>query len=352
VSLIFWHSLLFTATTPISRWFSGRWRGEASLFLLAEKLLPTWMCDHLACNDISLDYLKEGEMYNGAPVQNIDRGFGLHAAFSLLWLVAAYLTIVHSRRWGKHKQFGRLALVAFALHVFGAVQNLSANVVRHQPISQLVLLRTLMTSIDLMSSSMSHVFKRKREENWLKKHQDDMVLCYLISIQGAGPIRAVSHIQGILGFGSVQCQALHSGMATNCSLEYVMRMLFTYWWTLGTQGLYVRLRNDTELMNEYKSNVRYQFWITLGFCLFTMWSGALPFLAIIFGEAGSWKAVATVVTAGVVDLVQTTRKLKARHFPAPVKTKTLVTSQRSSCARTRTSIRPIACPEPRNNNVG
>merc|ERR1719412_140777 len=316
VSLIFWHSLVFTATTPISRWFSGRWRGEASLFLLAEKLLPTWMCDHLACNDISLDFLKEGEMYNGAPVQKIDRGFGLHAAFSLLWLVTAYLTIVHSRSWGKHKQFGRLALVAFTLHVFGAVQNLSANVVRHQPISQLVLLRALMTSIDLMSSSMSHVLKQ--EKNWLKKHQDDMVLCYLISIQGAGPIRAVSHIQGILGFGSVQCQALHSGMATSCSLEYVMRMLLTYWWTLGTQGLYVRLRNDTELTKEYKNNVRCQFWITVG----------------------------------VVDLVQTMRQLHARHFPAPVETKTVLASKRPSCARTLLEHPAMRLPRAKKDRVG
>ena len=76
-------------------------------------------------------------------------------------------------------------------------------------------------------------------------------------------------------------------MSNKCQLEKVLRMFLVLCWTLGTQGIYVKIRNDAELTASYKRDLRYGASLLIGMYLSSMWSGAEPFLAALLGEEGS-----------------------------------------------------------------
>merc|ERR1712232_686586 len=174
-----------------------------------------------------------------------------HAAASLTWVVLGYISVVHSRHISGrfHKLLGYISLLSFLAHLACSIFNLYTDVVRHTPLPKLMLLYSAISSLGSMSRSIAAAIRRR--PGWKLTHQDDMVTCYMDSIQGAGPIRMIAHVQGWMACGAVHCQWQYGGVATHCLWPYVFRLLCIATWTRYTNGLYVKMRGDEQLTRKY-----------------------------------------------------------------------------------------------------
>jgi len=308
VSFLFWHSMALTATTPLFRMIHGRWRGESSICWAIQKIVSEKMFQVMIDRGYvhpGLDYAREGEEVAGAGlVRGIDVAFGMHAAASLTWVICAYVQIVHGSRFGKfHRRFGYVALLAFIAHTCCALFNLYTDVVRHTPLPKMMLASSLLTSAGLMFQAIRTVVKK--EHGWLLKHQNEMVQCFILSIQGAGTIRMVSHIETFLGYGSVRCQAQHSGMATQCLWPYVYRMFFLATVSLYYRGVYVKMRNDEKLIRTYLYDAAQFFVLFLITVTFSYVPHAEWILGLVLGSERSYQGAITTLFV-IVMMLKTT----------------------------------------------
>merc|ERR1719437_386479 len=104
----------------------------------------------------------------------------------------------------------------------------------------------------------------RKPHDWMISHQDMMIRCFLLSIQGAGPIRSIAHIQHWTGgYGPIPCQNRRGGLATNCMWEYVFRLLLINLWTTYTSGMYCKMRGSKQVTQAFLANLRNTFVITL-----------------------------------------------------------------------------------------
>jgi len=307
VSFLFWHSIALTATTPLFRMLYGHWRGESSVCwaiknIVSDKIFKVMM--HRGFVHPGLDYPREGQEVAGAPVRGIDLAFGMHATASLTWVICAYIQIVHRSRLGKfHRRFGYVTLVAFTAHVCCALFNLYTDVVRHTPLPKMMLVASLITSVGYMYQAIKvAVYK---EHGWLLKHQDEMIQCFILSIQGAGTIRMVSHIETFTGHGAVLCQAQHFGMATQCLWPYIFRMFFLAMVSLYYRGMYVKMRDDEKLIRTYLNDATQLVVLFLITVSFSYVPHAQWILGLVLGSERSYQGAITTLF-GIVILLKTT----------------------------------------------
>lgn len=138
------------------------------------------------------------------PVKGIDRAFSLHAGLSLLWLVTSYIQTCHIRNPKYHKYFGNISALALFAHVFGALNSVYTDVVRHTALPKIFFFNAVADSLNALCIVIT-VARRKRQ-GWQQTHTDFMVKCFLSSISGAGPIRTVAQIEEWLECGPIPCQ--------------------------------------------------------------------------------------------------------------------------------------------------
>jgi len=316
VSLLFWHSIAFTVTTPLFRIFNGHWRGESSVHWLMN-LMPTWFFDY--CSNAGfiqpgIDYAREGETPtpDAAPIRGIDLAFSLHAGFALSWLVCAYIQIVHSHRaWFSHRRFGYVAAATFALHVFASLFNVYMDIVQNKPLPRIMLALTSVSSAPYMIDAI--VIAIRKPHDWINSHKDMMITCFLLSIQGAGPIRMVSHIQMLVGCGPIQCQNRSGGLATDCMWEYVFRLSCVNFWTLYTRGMYCKMRGSKQLTQAFLASLRFSSVLTA--FLFAL--SHLPdnewILAVVLGEERTARGTFSVFALAALQVgVDVRRIISAR----------------------------------------
>jgi len=336
VSILFWFSMALTFTTPLFRIFNDHWRGESSLYWLLMSIMPTWLFDH--CLKVGfihhgIDYAREGETPapDAAPVRGIDLAFGLHAGSALSWLVCAYIEIVHrNRTWLSHRKFGYVAAATFILHVFASLFNVYMDIVQHKPLPRIMLVVTSLSSVPYVINAI--VIARQKPHDWMNSHKDMMINCFLLSIQGAGPIRLVTHMQLWVGCGPAQCQDRNGGLATHCMWEYVFRMLFVNLVTRYTKGMYCKMRGSKQLTLAFLVELRF-------FCVMSALLFALShlhnnefILAVLLGRERTARGTFTVFALGaflsvdlrdVVSICRALPRALGRRLPAKVAMKSV-----------------------------
>jgi hypothetical protein len=248
VSFVFWHSLVFTATTPLARLFRGRWMGVSSTQWVLNRLGLGWLTLRSGmAHDDSLF------IYN--TTKTVDKAFGLHAFFGLLWLISAYLQMgpIQVRSKALHRKFGYFASFALIGHILASLNNLYMDEAKHQPMAKMMLLSPVFLTITYFARSAVAIKNRD-----ISGHTDNAILGFLYSIEGAGAIREVSQWQLWLKpwlrepfQGPGDCQSLAGGMATHCVTTYCMRMLFVRWFTLWWIGLYGKVKHDMVFTKMY-----------------------------------------------------------------------------------------------------
>merc|ERR1712232_126066 len=223
-----------------------------------------------------------------------------HAAASLTWVVLGYISVVHSRHISGrfHKLLGYISLLSFLAHLACSIFNLYTDVVRHTPLPKLMLLYSAISSLGSMSRSIAAAIRRR--PGWKLTHHDDMVTCYMDSIQGAGPIRMIAHVQGWMACGAVHCQ-----------WPYVFRLLCIATWTRYTNGLYVKMRGDEQLTRKYmrscvKLAVLSGLVIAFSFVPHSEW-----ILRVMLGGERSYQGAATVLIAAAMLLKIEVERLRA-----------------------------------------
>jgi len=327
ISILFWHSILLTITTPLFRLFNDHWRGEHALYYLVKVLMPRSVVEY--CIDIGfihagLDYAREGErpVTNAAPIKGIDLAFGLHAGCALIWIICAYIQIVHTskkhcctlsagsgilarciartKRWLSHRVFGYVSLTFFFCHILASNINLFMNVLQHKPLPRIMLIITSMSSVSYMIKAICVAIHKPKD--WLNSHKDNMILCFLLSIQGAGTIREIAQVQQWLGCGPVQCQNQNGGLATNCMWPYVFRMFCIQFSTLYSRGAYCILRGDSKLTLDFLWDCLQKFVMLVVMLAFSHMSYNEEILALVLGHEGTVRGSFSVLLCGVLQL--------------------------------------------------
>lgn len=142
-----------------------------------------------------------------------------------------------------------------------------------------------------------------------------MVKCFLTSINGAGPIRTIAQIQLWLGCGPILCQNQYGGMASQCQVQYVNRLMLIGLFTQYAFGMYVMLRNNSKLTKVYiqeTSGLRCLSLMTFAFGYLV--PQAEWILHFVFGEPRSMHATAVVLIAVATKITKSIREYQAVIF--------------------------------------
>lgn len=216
-------------------------------------------------------------------------------------------------RKAAHKRFGYVSVAVFALHMCAAINNIVVNPVRHGPLPRIMLLCSLFSSACSLYRSIRHAIAKKH--GWQQAHEEEFMSCFLMSIQGAGPIRAISQIQTSLGCGVVFCQVRHGAMATACMWPYVNRMVVIAVWTLYTRGMYVKSANREQLTRSYLREARSSLLTLSAIFALSCVPHSEALVDLVLGSPGSFQAG---VSVALVPLLITymdgaSRVPQARH---------------------------------------
>lgn len=201
-----------------------------------------WLLTKMGILDRDIPYGDSTFVYKTTP--SIDRSFALHAGCGLLWIMAAFAQMVLVRRYklAWHRKYGYAVLLVFFMHMGAALNCVFADEAKHHPLSKALLMSSAFSSITHMLRGIRDVARKDVES-----HEIHSVVAFLYSIEGAGTIRTVAHLQLFMKsslpsvfHGPTDCQAIYSGQAAQCVAEYCIRMLLvralTYYWI----GMYAR----------------------------------------------------------------------------------------------------------------
>ena len=235
VSFLFWHSMVMTCTTPLSRAFQKSWDG---------KLVHVTIMNYLGISQTILGRPAEDAYLKYPPSPKTNSAFLPHAICGLLWILAAYLHICHSRRLSKvvsKRKLASFASLAFLLHMACSVRALILDPMHHHALPWTMLLSNLTVSTAYFVLGIWAVTKRE-----MSAHKDAMMKCFLYSIEGAGTIRTVGAILHLLEMGPTMCQQAHGGLASDCVFPYVQRLIGIRMLTLFYLGVYAKIPNFAE----------------------------------------------------------------------------------------------------------
>ena len=243
---LFVHSLVLTSSTPLARVIRGRWMAVGSVHTAIIMIpgLEVFKSNATTYGDATVLYADEAE----SP--GIDRAFGLHAFFALLWLFSSYLQMgpIRTLSVALHRAFGYIALTSFLCHMLAAINSLVFDEAKHQPISKVAL-----GSIAFMSMTYMILAIKAAKKHDTRAHVDYAIRSYLYSIEGAGTIRTVAYLQALLSHwlpdilqGPMHCQNSHAGLASHCAVEYTVRLLLTRLLTLYYLCLYVKIKGRSK----------------------------------------------------------------------------------------------------------
>lgn len=242
---LFWHSIITTSTTPLSRLLSKTksWYGKL--------IIPT-ILNFLGISNMIFGY-QLNDTYLAYPLnETTDRAFGPHASFGMLWLFMSYLHICHSHTLQKYihcKTFARLTSVSFICHMGFSVRSLWIDPMEHHPIIKVFLLDSVIQALGEFVSGV----KAAAINNDQTEHQHSMMRCYLYSIEGAGTIRTVGYIMALMNAGPTFCQQKNDGLASNCVRGYVLRLLFIRLLTLYYFGIAAQIGPNKENTERIKT---------------------------------------------------------------------------------------------------
>lgn len=185
-----------------------------------------------------------------AESPDIDRAFFLHSTFGLTWVIVGHITLVYSYSWGAtaHRRMGYAAFFCFAMYMGVALYTLWVDVVKHQPLSRILLLLNPVMSWRFMLGAIAAI-----KHGDVKEHKNLMLRVYLYSTEGAGTIRQVEHFMLTLGTGPSSCQSRDNSYARYCVWPYVVRLFLMRMLTLYHLACIARLRQEEKL---YRSVLR------------------------------------------------------------------------------------------------
>jgi len=260
VSFLFWHSIVMTAGTPLSRIFTKSWDG---------KLPISTVMNFLGISQYVMGKTAQETYLKYPPSPKTDRAFGPHALFGFLWIFAAYLHICHARKLQAAAAKRGLALfttLAFMLHMGCSLNCLIIDQMEHHPLNWVFLFSNITVSSAYFVLGVYAAIKRD-----VDAHKDAMIICFLYSIEGAGTIRTVGSILHLFNMGPTFCQQVHGGLATACVFPYVQRLIGIRLLTTYYHGVYAKMRGDMDTWKMFKmqaaSTISVGLSVILFFCL-------------------------------------------------------------------------------------
>lgn len=188
---IFAYNVLLTITTPLQRILYGRWHAHTLLHTAHMSLTSTTSATTL----FAYPTLQQDPA--------IDQTFGSHISIAFLWLICAYLAMVHSHNWGKraHRNMGYITLLSFTIHILSCFHIVYIDIVKHHALSRTVLLIGVVQSVRFMLAA---VDSARRGD--YPAHRLFVLRAFLYSSEGSGPTRHVEYMQWMFGKGALFCQ--------------------------------------------------------------------------------------------------------------------------------------------------
>lgn len=201
--------------------------------------------------------------------------------------------------------FGYVAFISHALHICGGLFNVYMDVVRNLPLPKMILIMNVVVSSGCMCRAV--VAAIQKEKGWRLTHQDEIIWGYIVSIQGAGPIRMITEIQSFFNCGPLLCQSKYGGLATYCQYPYIGRFLLMGLWATWTHGFYVKMRGDREMIREYMRHCSNIAMVTTTFLIVSNIPGSSHVLNFVLGQARSWHGAVTTLCVGVALVLREIR---------------------------------------------
>merc|ERR1712079_542342 len=150
---------------------------------------------------------------------------------------------VHRLSLSLHRRFGHFATLIFACHICASLNNIVFDEAKHVPISKILLMTPVVQGTVCMVHAIERVIHHDNDG-----HKDYAFLAFLFSIEGAGTIRTVAHVQSMFAkflylpehFGGPHiCQAQFQGKATECVFGYCIPLVLTRVLTLYFISVYM-----------------------------------------------------------------------------------------------------------------
>lgn len=135
-----------------------------------------------------------------------------------------------------HRVFGYISAAVFAAHIVATFYVLWVNSVKHSPLVTFLLPSNLIASIHMLITAIRSMRSKRNKKN-TQIHIFLMVLTYLLSTEGAGPIRWseiwILLLTGLLPkkyqplLDTTRCQAMYDSQAAYCYAPYTLRLGIT-----------------------------------------------------------------------------------------------------------------------------
>ena len=256
VTCLFWHSLFMTVATPLARIVYGRWTAVGLLvFLFPGSAMVNGNDDRIKKHhQLTPNYSNTTaepeypDVLFYRQTSGIDKAFGLHAAFGLLWLTVGCLQIGpvrrHSLSW--HRNFGYFALATFICHLGASINNLIYDHLKHHYLN-----RVGLGSVTTLSATyMVLAFAAARRHNF-QHHSDLAFRAFIYSIEGSGSIRTVYSLNALLrpispeAIASVMyCHKPYPEQAGQCVGPYFIIMILTRLLSMYYIGIYNMIQSS------------------------------------------------------------------------------------------------------------
>lgn len=250
LTLVFWHSVLVTASTPYIRLAYKRWYGHTPLNWMYSTFRSVLQPGHVSA--IERRYPTTFPYPPSNELPGLDLSFFLHSFFGIGWVIAGHVTLVYSSKWSpkNHRRFAYGAFVVYAGHVSVAIYTLILNVAKHHPLCRMILVLNHVQGARLFLAAINAI-----KAGDLKTHQSLMLRNYLYTTEGSGTIRQAENFLWMMGGGPGLCQLKYNSAATNCIGSYIFRLLFTRTITIFHCFCVATLRRDREMIK----NLRFEF---------------------------------------------------------------------------------------------
>lgn len=297
-TFIFLHSFILTIITPAMRYVSGTWWGLVpSTFFI--NLFSEWIGRPLnwalgGPNWVTgVNYKIDNKPMGPSNTQAMDNTWVAHATAGMMWLTVSWIQIViipkYFPKW--HRRTGPAVLMVLFIHLGCAFNILihdqqKQNTLNKVALSSLPFIATVYAMVGAFKAVM-YLLSGEKTQSLINDHKDRMIVGWLWSISGAGPIRIVAAVTEPFGYGPLGCMEKHGSEATECLWPYFNRLLMVATWNLLMTGIYCKIRGNQKLTTTWVKNVFCHLIVCASFGLLGFLPGSAAFVNGITGGAAN-----------------------------------------------------------------
>jgi len=251
---IFIFQISMTLSTVVQRFVFGEWIGTLTGFELNELL---GYAEH---EPVKVYYTREvfkPETAVGLVTNSPDFSMMFHALGGLNWLFWGWLAMYAVEHFGHkwHRVLGKIAGASFLLHYLFAMNMLYTDIANHRLFNRGMLFGVWLELLVHFHLAIKAIQDKSLDYNTrVVRHMRHMAIVYVVSGEGSGQIRLMTHINYFLGrVASSFCKSTYDYSGT-CAWYYAERMILLRFISLGYLWLLSKKVPADKWMRDFVQN--------------------------------------------------------------------------------------------------